>query len=42
MTRPREAAIGLILILAGIPVYLFLQWKHSKNKDEELEKGEDL
>lgn len=26
-TRPREAAIGLVLILLGIPVYLFLQRK---------------
>jgi APA family basic amino acid/polyamine antiporter len=24
-TRPREAAIGMILILAGIPVYFFLK-----------------
>jgi APA family basic amino acid/polyamine antiporter len=30
VTRPREAAIGVILILLGIPVYLFLQRKHSK------------
>lgn len=29
-TRPREAAIGMILILAGIPVYLWLQQKYSK------------
>ncbi|MFA6403546.1 MAG: amino acid permease [Salinivirgaceae bacterium] len=36
-TRPREAAIGLSLILSGIPVYFFLQWKHSKKKDKELE-----
>jgi APA family basic amino acid/polyamine antiporter len=25
MARPREAAIGMILILAGIPVYFFLR-----------------
>jgi APA family basic amino acid/polyamine antiporter len=29
-TRPREAAIGMILILSGIPVYFWLQKKHSK------------
>jgi APA family basic amino acid/polyamine antiporter len=29
-TRPREAAIGTILILSGIPVYLLLQRKYSK------------
>jgi len=30
ITRPREAAIGIILILAGIPVYLFLQRKYAR------------
>jgi basic amino acid/polyamine antiporter, APA family len=30
ITRPREAAIGMTLILLGIPVYLLLQRKHSK------------
>jgi APA family basic amino acid/polyamine antiporter len=30
ITRPREAAIGTALILAGIPVFLFLQRKYSK------------
>lgn len=30
VTRPREAAIGVILILLGIPVYLLLQRKYSK------------
>jgi basic amino acid/polyamine antiporter, APA family len=29
ITRPREAAIGMILIFAGIPVYLFLRKKYS-------------
>jgi len=33
-TRPREAAIGMILILAGIPVYFFMQRKHGKHKSE--------
>jgi APA family basic amino acid/polyamine antiporter len=32
ITRPREAAIGMILILSGIPVFLFLQRKYSKDK----------
>lgn len=32
LSRPREAAIGIILILSGIPVYLFMQWKYSKTK----------
>ncbi|MGC1391829.1 MAG: amino acid permease [Bacteroidales bacterium] len=31
LTRPREAAIGLILIFTGIPVYFFLKRKYSKN-----------
>jgi APA family basic amino acid/polyamine antiporter len=30
VTRPREAAIGMTLILAGIPVYLLLQRKNGK------------
>ncbi|MBP6979102.1 MAG: amino acid permease [Lentimicrobiaceae bacterium] len=30
ITRPREAAIGTILILAGIPVYFLLQRKYAK------------
>jgi APA family basic amino acid/polyamine antiporter len=30
IARPREAAIGMILILSGIPVYFFLKRKHSK------------
>jgi APA family basic amino acid/polyamine antiporter len=30
ITKPREAAIGLTLILAGIPVYLFLRKKYPK------------
>ena len=32
ITRPREAAIGMILILSGIPVYLFLKRKYLKNR----------
>lgn len=31
VTRPREAIIGMILILSGIPVYLYLQRKYSKS-----------
>jgi len=34
ITRPREAAIGLSLILLGIPVYFLLRKKFSKNKSE--------
>ena len=33
VTRPREAAIGVILILSGIPVYFFLQRKFLKKKE---------
>jgi basic amino acid/polyamine antiporter, APA family len=33
ITRPREAAIGTILILSGIPVYFLLQRKYSKKGD---------
>ena len=32
ITRPREAAIGMVLILSGIPVYLLMQKKYSNNK----------
>jgi APA family basic amino acid/polyamine antiporter len=35
VTRPREAAIGSILILAGIPVYLYLQRKYAQGKVDE-------
>lgn len=31
ITRPREAAIGIVLILAGIPVYLWLRRKYAKS-----------
>ena len=34
-TRPREAAIGMTLILAGIPVYLYLQRKHRVKQEEQ-------
>jgi len=30
ITRPREAAIGMTLILTGIPVYLYLRRKYTK------------
>ena len=35
ITRPREAAIGLILIFSGIPVYFFLKRKYSRVKLED-------
>lgn len=38
VTRPREAAIGLILIIAGIPVYLLLK-KRNSLKDETGQAG---
>jgi APA family basic amino acid/polyamine antiporter len=34
ITRPREAAIGTALILAGIPVYLLLRRKYGKQEQE--------
>jgi APA family basic amino acid/polyamine antiporter len=34
ITRPREAIIGMILILSGIPVFLFLQRRYSKTAAE--------
>jgi len=34
VTRPREAGIGMILILTGVPVYFFLSRKYSKTEDE--------
>jgi basic amino acid/polyamine antiporter, APA family len=33
ITRPREAAIGMTLILSGIPVYFFLKKKYPDTKD---------
>jgi APA family basic amino acid/polyamine antiporter len=33
-TRPREAGIGMILILTGIPVYFFLRRRYSKTEDK--------
>ena len=33
VARPREAAIGVILILSGIPVFFYLQRKYSKKKE---------
>jgi Amino acid transporters len=38
ITRPREAAIGMVLILSGIPVYLFLQRKNSRRNNKGIEK----
>jgi len=35
VTRPREAAIGVVLILLGIPVFLLLQRHSGKSKMEE-------
>lgn len=32
ITRPREAAIGVALILSGIPVYFYLQHRNSKRE----------
>jgi APA family basic amino acid/polyamine antiporter len=34
ITRPREAEIGLTLILSGIPVYLLLQRRNLKNAEK--------
>ena len=34
VTRPREAGIGMTLILAGIPVFLYLQRKYGKEDAE--------
>jgi APA family basic amino acid/polyamine antiporter len=34
ITRPREALIGLALILAGIPVYFLLRRRFSKTRQE--------
>jgi basic amino acid/polyamine antiporter, APA family len=42
ITRPREAAIGIILILSGIPVYYFLQKRFSIRKDKGIENEKDL
>ncbi|HOW42028.1 MAG TPA: amino acid permease, partial [Bacteroidales bacterium] len=36
ITRPREAAIGMTLILAGIPVYLYLKRKYRERDDKEI------
>jgi len=35
IARPREAAIGMTLILSGIPVYLYLKRKYGKLEDKE-------
>jgi len=39
VTRPREAIIGMILILSGIPVYLYLQRKYSKSGTDKNSSG---
>ena len=41
VTRPREAAIGSILILSGIPVFLFLQRKYSKPGIDDMRNLDD-
>lgn len=38
VARPREAAIGMVLILAGIPVYFFLKRKHKVDVTGDAEK----
>ncbi|HEY5469129.1 MAG TPA: amino acid permease [Bacteroidales bacterium] len=38
ITRPREAAIGITLILSGIPVFYLLHLKYSKRNDKEMKK----
>jgi len=38
-TRPREAAIGMILILAGIPVYLWLRRRYAGHNETEVGQG---
>jgi APA family basic amino acid/polyamine antiporter len=38
-TRPREAIIGMILILSGIPVYLYMQRKYSKSGTDKNSSG---
>ncbi len=35
IARPREAAIGMTLILSGIPIFLYLQWKYRKMQDKD-------
>lgn len=36
-TRPREAALGMILILSGIPVYFWLNRRYKKTEGEKTE-----
>jgi basic amino acid/polyamine antiporter, APA family len=42
ITRPREAAIGIVLILSGIPVYYLLQKRFSGRNDQEIENEKDF
>jgi APA family basic amino acid/polyamine antiporter len=39
ITRPREAAIGMILIFSGIPVYFFLKRRYSKIEGDKINKN---
>ena len=41
VARPREAVIGMILILSGIPVFLLLQRIHSKREKKSLDEKPD-
>ena len=37
VARPREAAIGVVLILSGIPVYYYLKFKNAKDPGNKTE-----
>ena len=41
VARPREAVIGMILILSGIPVFLLLQRIHSNREVKTLDEKTD-
>jgi APA family basic amino acid/polyamine antiporter len=38
-TRPREAVIGMILMLTGIPVYFWLQKKYVQTDEQNQDFG---